>query len=106
MYFNCKTKTSTNPKDISEASKASQAEILQRIGTWISEGSRCTTDNVDHHYVNMVKYKPRSGSSYVELPAELRHHKKGLINVKNNDDECYRWCHLKYENFHKQLDVP
>lgn len=54
----------------------------------------------------MVKYKPRSGSSYVELPAELRHHKKGLINVKNNDDECYRWCHLKYENFHKQLDVP
>lgn len=31
-YFNCKTKTITNPDDLHEAVNASQDEILQRIG--------------------------------------------------------------------------
>ena len=21
---------------------------------------------------------------------------KGLINIKNNDNECFRWCHIRY----------
>ena len=23
---------------------------------------------------------------------------KGLINIKNNDDECFRWCHIHHLN--------
>ena len=38
------------------------------------------------------------GSSYIELPQELRHHRKGLINMKNEDNECFRWCHIRYLN--------
>ena len=37
-------------------------------------------------------------SSYVELPTELRNPKKGLINIKNKDDECFRWCHIRHLN--------
>ena len=28
------------------------------------------------------------------MPIELKHPKKGLINVKNNDQECFLWCHV------------
>ena len=24
--------------------------------------------------------------------------KKGLINLKNDDNECYRWCHIRHLN--------
>ena len=38
------------------------------------------------------------GSSYIKLPEELRNSKKGLINLKNEDDECFRWSHIRYLN--------
>ena len=30
-----------------------------------------------------------SGSSYIKLPIELKCPKKGLINIKNNDQKCF-----------------
>ena len=50
--------------------------------------------SVDAHYLNVVKYTPLNASSYIQLPKELRNSKKGLINIKNEDNECFRWCHL------------
>ena len=46
----------------------------------------------------MTLYKPLNGSSYIELPTELRNPKKGLINIKNKDAECFRWCHIRHLN--------
>ena len=28
------------------------------------------------------------------MPAELRSSKKGLINIKNNDQKCFLWYHI------------
>ena len=39
-----------------------------------------------------------SGSSYTKLPEELRNSAKGLINLKNQDNECFRWCHIRHLN--------
>ena len=39
-----------------------------------------------------------NGSSYIELPTELRNSKKGLINIKNKDNECFQWCHVWHLN--------
>ena len=38
------------------------------------------------------------GSSYIKLPAELRNSAKGLINLKNEDNQCFRWCHIRFLN--------
>ena len=38
------------------------------------------------------------GSSYIKLPQELRNSAKGLINIKNEDNECFRWCHIRHLN--------
>ena len=32
------------------------------------------------------------------MPIELKHPKKGLINIKNNDQKCFLWCHVRYIN--------
>ena len=37
-----------------------------------------------------------NGSSYIQLPSDLR--MKGLINIKNEDKECFRWCYIRHLN--------
>ena len=32
------------------------------------------------------------------MPIELRHPMKGLINIKNNDNMCFLWCHVRHLN--------
>ena len=68
------------------------------VAQWISEGSGWTIQSVDNHYLNIVQYQPMKGSSYIKLPQELRNSKKGLINMKNEDNECFRWCHIRRLN--------
>ena len=61
-------------------------------------GSGWTIDKIDSNYINIVVCQPLNGSSYIELPTELRNFKKGLINIKNKDNECFRWCHVRHLN--------
>ena len=95
-FFNGKAKTITKPNDIEPELSMSRQEILNVIDKWVSEGSRWVIDQIDSHYINVATYKPLNGSSYIELPTELRNPKKGLINIKNDDDECFRWCHIRH----------
>ena len=32
------------------------------------------------------------------MPIELKHPKKGLINIKYNDQKCFLWCHVRHIN--------
>ena len=97
-FFNGKAKTITKPDDIEPELNMSRQEILNVIDKWVSEGSGWVIDRIDSHYINVTTYTPLHGSSYIELPTELRNPKKGLINIKNKDDECFRWCHIRHLN--------
>ena len=103
-FFNCKAKTITKPNDIEPELSMSRQEILHVIDKWVSEGSRWVIDRIDSHYINVTLYKPLNGSSYIELPTELRNPKKGLINIKNKYDKCFRWCHIRHLN--PQIEHP
>ena len=38
-----------------------------------------------------------AGNSYIKLPKELDHSKKGLIDIENFDDnEFFKWCLVRY----------
>ena len=97
-YFNGRVRTIINENEIDESIQLSRQEIMKTIGQWLSEGSGWTVKTVDGHYINLTKYKPLKGSSYIELPTELRNPAKALINLKNKDNECFRWCHIRYLN--------
>ena len=97
-YFNSMTTTIINKNEINKALQTSRQELMKAIGQWISEGSGWTILSVDGHYINLTKYEPLNGTSYIELPTELRNSAKGLINLKNKDNECFRWCHIRHLN--------
>ena len=73
-------------------------EILHRIDNWINKGSDWIVELIESQYINVSTYRPLSGSSYMRLPVELKSPKKGLINIKNNDQKCFLWCHVRHIN--------
>ena len=97
-YFNSNTLTITNENELNEELQKSQQQIINKIGQWISEGSGWIIDIINNHYINITKYEPLKGKSYIQLPVELRNASKGLINIKNEDNECFRWCHIRHLN--------
>ena len=97
-FFNSKAQTIINDLEIPESLKLSEQQILNFVAQWISEGSGWTIQLIDAHYLNIVKYEPMKGSSYIQLPTELRNSAKGLINLQNNDNKCFLWCHVRHLN--------
>ena len=40
-------------------------------------------------------YSPLSGITYVKLPDKLKNLVKSLINIKNIDNKCFLWYHIR-----------
>ena len=97
-YFNSKVQIVMNSNDISSSLELAQQQIMNQISVWLSKGSGWTISSIDEHYLNTVVYEPMKGNSYIPLPVELRNSAKGLINIQNKDNECFRWCHIRYLN--------
>ena len=34
----------------------------------------------------------------MKLPAELKSPRKGRINIKDKDQKCFLWCHIRHIN--------
>ena len=97
VYFNSTIKTVINLNFEYTIDRCIE-EIFYRIDNWINEGSGWIIDSINSEYVNISKYSPLLGSSYIELDDKLKHPKKGLINVKNKDNKCFSWCHVRHLN--------
>ena len=98
VYFNSKAQIIMNISDIKPNLEMSLEKIMNDVAKWLKEGSGWTTDGVLENYFNLVNYKPLEGKSYIPLPKELQNSLKGLINLKNEDNECFRWCHIRHLN--------
>ena len=97
-YFNSKAFTILNSEEIIDALDKAAEAIDNKIAVWLSGGSGWTIEVILRHYINIVKYLPLRGNSYLTLPEELRHPKNGLMNIKNEDDKCFLWCHNRHLN--------
>ena len=84
VYFNSVTKLVINNKFKLE--KFFQ-EILCRLDAGINNGSGWIIESIESQYINISTYKPLLGSSYIKLPTELDHPRKGLINIRNKDQK-------------------
>ena len=71
---------------------------MYRIDNWIKEGTGWIVELIESQYITISTFRPLSRSSYVKLPAELRSSKERLINIKNNDQKCFLWCHVRRIN--------
>ena len=68
------------------------------VQNWINEGYGWIIELIHAQCIKMSTFRPLSGRSYINLPAELKKPKKGLINIKNNDQKCFLWCHIRLSN--------
>ena len=93
VYFDSVTKTVINHRFRLENSLQ---EILYLIDVWINEGSGWIVESVESQYINISTYRLLSRSSYINLPEKLKSPKKGLINIKNKDEKCFLWCHVRH----------
>ena len=79
VYFNSAAETVINSKYMLDKSFH---EILYRIDNRINEGSGWILESIEAQYeVNISVYSPLLGSTFIELPNELKNSTKGLINV-------------------------
>ena len=79
----------------------SQQQILNRTALvfgCLHEDSGWTISSVDEHYINIVRYEPMQGNSFLPLPVKLQNSAKGLVNLQYKDDECFRCCQIQYLN--------
>ena len=96
-FFNSKADLIINNTNIQSSLQISKQHILNIISQWVSEGSGWTVESIESHQLNIANYSPLKGSSYIELSPEIKK-SKGLINIKNEDNECFRWCHIRHLN--------
>ena len=97
VYLNSFVKTVIN-YDFDDSIDKSMSEIFFRLDNWINEGSGWVIERVNDQYLNISQYAPLLGSSFIELPRELKNLKKGLINLRNTDNKCFMWCHVRHLN--------
>ena len=57
---------------------------------------------INAEYVNTSIYSLLSGNSCIELPRRLKNSVKGLVNIKNNDNKYFHWCHIRHLNLLKK----
>ena len=95
VYFNSATKTVIN---FEYCLDKSFQEILYIIDHWINKRSGWITESIDGEYVNISAYNPLIGITYIELHSGLITPRKDLINIKNNDNKCFLWCHIRHLN--------
>ena len=71
---------------------------FKRINNYVNEGSGWIIESIEAQYVNISIYSPLIGSTYIELHDKLKNPMKGLINITNNDNKCFLWCHIRHLN--------
>ena len=76
--------------------------MLYMTDAWINNGFSWNVESTGSQYINISTYTPLSRSFYLDLSIELRSPRKGLINIKNKDQKCFLWCHIRPINPSKE----
>ena len=70
-----------NKNKIHDVFESVYSTIISKIQRPLGKHLRWINDSVIDYTFSISKYNPLAGSSYIKLPKELDHQRKGLINV-------------------------
>ena len=74
-----------------------EREMISNLEKFNRRGSNWVFERVIHLEIHFVRWNPLRGSSWIALPPALKK-KKALINMKNEDDMCFKWCITRAKN--------
>ena len=81
----------TGTVEINEVLDKTFPHILETLEKWTQRGSGWVVDHISTLWLDIARYQPLRGGSYIPLPAAVKN-KKAVVNVKNTDDRCLRWA--------------
>ena len=90
-YFDSYYEINFQGADVSDLYKTMTDKMLESFAEYQQRGSNWVFNSIEELHLNTAKYEPLSGSSYIPLPKALAN-KKAIINLKNDDEQCFKWC--------------
>ena len=77
-------------------------ELMEELSKRIDKledinGSGWTFEEIEKIEIHTVEWEPLRGSKFIPLPKEILD-KKAVINMQNNDDNCFMWCIARAAN--------
>ena len=89
--FLSKNKTNLEGTDAFQILDEMFEEVMVNMANFQKEGSNLQFEEVIELVMPFVKYEPLRGSSFLPLPDKLKN-KKAIVNMKNDDNQCFKWC--------------
>ena len=89
--FLSKNKTNLEGTDAFQILDEMFEEVMVNMANFQKEGSNLQFEEVIELVMPFVKYEPLRGSSFLPLPDKLKN-KKAIVNMKNEDNQCFKWC--------------
>ena len=95
--FNSSCNVIVNTTDIKEQIEIFSNDLMLQIEEFSSNKSGWTFHSIKFLEINIYKYKPLKGSSYIELPKFIQN-KKACLNVKNKDEKCFLYSVILHDH--------
>lgn len=89
-HFRTRTTINLEGNDDEEEFRIFLETMEQGIFNFNQRGSNCVFQRVVNLEINVADYFPTGGSSYILLTEKLNG-KKAILNMKNQDNQCFKW---------------
>ena len=89
--FNGHCKTHKITTELGETYEEMKDKMLESLCKYQKEGSGWKLYSIKGLDISVVKFNPLDGSGYSKLPPLITK-KKAVINMKNDDDQCFKWA--------------
>ena len=73
------------------------ARIEEVLANFQQSGSNWVFQEIQRLEIHFANWQPLGGSTFIPLPAKIKN-KKGVINIKNEDNQCFKWCVVRALN--------
>ena len=92
-YFHAGPYTSTNTEGLSKQLQIAYERLEDGVDRFTQMGSGWTIVQNHEIQLQIAEYQPFHGSSYIELHPSIKK-KKAVVNIKNEDQQCFKWSIL------------
>ena len=73
------------------------ARIGEVLANFQQSGSNWVFQKIIRLEIHFANWQPLGGSTFIPLPAKIKN-KKAVINLKNEDNQCFKWCVVRALN--------
>ena len=83
--------------NLDELYRNMMSRILENIASFQRRGSQWVFVAIENLEIHSIRFEPLRGSSYIPLPDWINL-KEAIVNMKNSDQECFKWCVARHLN--------